>query len=787
MPMFFHGARSVNATQRLGPGRPTSPGRQGIALVVVLGFLSALILLAVAFSIIMRTERLASRNYNDQVRGRQLVHAALARVIADQVRTNMAGRVYPAWEAIHSQYDGRLGPDFIAEDGAPYIPGALTNAAYLANLAEWVPMRDPDPQDNKFYGEYAFLVVNNSGLLDANFVASTARGRGVEPGEIRAVTNVMAELTNNTLASARSTIKRFESIVELYQLGLAGANLGGFAKPRPSHYMNNFHIYSRFPRGYAAWDPTAGWVANVNVFQIPTNYPWTDEQSAACSNALTDLWPNPIPDLEAFMNAMRDYMNNRDYIPAGVTDDKRFKRFSANAVPMINEIMVTNSLRRMTANELQVQVHVVTETWYPFPSNAVPNFTLHVPTPQLTIFPYVQKVTPSPSSPPTIEHHGYDYCIRTNTFNYSIPLPVFISGQYIDYPPIRTNPPPQQPLPLRIRVEMPGTAVKTIEVWDSADNPVDRVYGPWQPEQFDSTVTAGDLPALPVGDATWRGFAPMIGLSTDDPRINWDVSNKAQWDSISVTPEAENLKIDNAPERPLDEFGRMYTRRGHMESVGEVGYLLYDDAKPWHTVRLLGPDPDGTARILDRLTVSTNAYSQGLVNINTRQTNALTALFFQMPIENHPPPQNVSSNLSATNAFKLATNMVSANITLGPMVNYSDIAARWSTNYMAQYIPAPAHPGDTKFVGDSFVRNSIGLWGTRHNLFTVFVAARVFSEMYNPNDAAMLATASNYVVGEQRAVAVLWRDPYITADQYGTKSNENFIRFFHWLVMLFEE
>ncbi|MDD4352644.1 MAG: pilus assembly PilX N-terminal domain-containing protein, partial [Candidatus Gracilibacteria bacterium] len=55
----------------------------GIALVMVLGILSVMLILAVAFAIAMRTERMAAGNYADSVRARQLVHVGIARAMAD--------------------------------------------------------------------------------------------------------------------------------------------------------------------------------------------------------------------------------------------------------------------------------------------------------------------------------------------------------------------------------------------------------------------------------------------------------------------------------------------------------------------------------------------------------------------------------------------------------------------------------------------------------------------------------------------------------------------------------
>ena len=70
--------------------------RSGIALVIVLGFLVAMAMLAVGFSIYMRTERLAGKGYLDAVRARHFVDVALARAM-DDVDFQMADKflVYP--------------------------------------------------------------------------------------------------------------------------------------------------------------------------------------------------------------------------------------------------------------------------------------------------------------------------------------------------------------------------------------------------------------------------------------------------------------------------------------------------------------------------------------------------------------------------------------------------------------------------------------------------------------------------------------------------------------------
>jgi len=58
----------------------------GVALIMVLGLLTVMVLMAVTFAITMRTERLAAGNYADNVRARELVQVGLARAMADDVQ-----------------------------------------------------------------------------------------------------------------------------------------------------------------------------------------------------------------------------------------------------------------------------------------------------------------------------------------------------------------------------------------------------------------------------------------------------------------------------------------------------------------------------------------------------------------------------------------------------------------------------------------------------------------------------------------------------------------------------
>jgi len=69
----------------------------------------------------------------------------------------------------------------------------------------------------------------------------------------------------------------------------------------------------------------------------------------------------------------------------------------------------------------------------------------------------------------------------------------------------------------------------------------------------------------------------------------------------------------------------------------------------------------------------------------------------------------------------------------------------------------------------------------RHNLYTVFLAVRTFPDTFDPDDVPSGMTEDDLVMSETRAVAVVWRDPYLSGS---TPGHEMFVRFFAILTDL---
>jgi hypothetical protein len=800
--------------------------KDGIALVVVLGMLAVLVVMGVAFSVSMRTERIATRSYMDVVKARHLAVTALYRVLAEDISAEMLGRVYPPWDAytassVNNELSILMTGSGYTGQPALFVPASLRAAAEplgrAPNGVDWLELRDPI--DDEFYGEYAFLIVNNSGLLDANVVGAfegtqRPRGRGVDPGEIRFSSSILPEAMNSSLNVYRDEFRRFESVPELYYLtstavfssqfiDVAPERRGPPLKNLPASLADNLHVFSRYPRGYAELE-AGQFVARSSVGHVGAGTPWDDETIAGITNALSNLSPSLIPDVEAFVGVMHDYSSpNYVLYPGPNSPDSQFNRISSMRVPMINEVVVSNQFL-LTGNpeashNLRHIVYVTVETWYPFPESNADRFRVELGdgtgirvnmiSPAAAFWPDLNGqyaiLEDYPQPAPEVGFSSTPNSYRTTTFAYFADQPVIPFGP--DNPDNIT--PSPHNLEFTYQLEVLIEAEIAVIFMGGEQPMVDRVLAAWPPFVFDRDIRliAGG-PPLSLG---------IRGASVNDPRINWDPSSASQWsvgDPVTLGADGagafnqHTVSGERADERPtggqgpLD--GMIYARRAPMESVGEVGYLLFDAGRPWETVRLLEPDVRNSSRILDRLTVREEIVRRGMVNVNSRQTNALASAFWQAPVEAFPIG-TVQENRWLREALTrgLVAQIVSTTSN-APIANLSELKRVLPHDFVDGLLSALLSEYgivNNKFVRESVVRNSIELLGTRHNLFTVFIAARVFAENYDPANPDHFRNRGDFVQSDQRAVAVVWRDPFRTADSANNQTYSSLVQYFHWL------
>lgn len=188
--------------------------RDGVALIVCLGLLAVMTLLAVTFSVAMRVERMASRNYADGVRAKHLVQASLVRAM-EAIDQHMAGppvRVYPSWDVMASSDPRGDAANLLTPQAMSLLPAGELMDLAKAERPQWINGVDT--------GRVAFLIVNTSGLVDINSAGASARQWSTNFAEIdiRGAPEVKAAARTadrKSMINERDALRRYETIDEI--------------------------------------------------------------------------------------------------------------------------------------------------------------------------------------------------------------------------------------------------------------------------------------------------------------------------------------------------------------------------------------------------------------------------------------------------------------------------------------------------------------------------------------------------------------------------------------------
>jgi Tfp pilus assembly protein PilX len=313
----------------------------GVALIIVLGMLAILLLLSVTFFSTMRLERLVSRNYADEVRARHLAHVALVRAMEDVDDTMIGHSCYPCW----IDRSPTLVADAMSSDGTVANSGILTGEA--SNLIPCALWNDTITAASNCYwrdvtnGRISYLVVNCSGLLDANIVGGTNRTCSTNVHEL-SLRHLPDMVSTSTFYACRNRDRRYETIPEL-----ANCNTG------VTDQISDLFVYS--------YDPDRDvYFTNVNELgsedigllpKLNINDTTALNYLDRLTNALIQAgFTNKTSVIE---DAILDYLD-ADHIPRN-TD------FITEAVPLVNEVAL-QAASSGTSNEYEF----VVELWFPF-------------------------------------------------------------------------------------------------------------------------------------------------------------------------------------------------------------------------------------------------------------------------------------------------------------------------------------------------------------------------------------------------------------------------------------
>ena len=773
------------------------PDRNGVALIAVLGFLSVLVVMAVALLISMRTERLASEVALDDVACRILLEGVLSRAMSEVDMdyghgTNMAIR-RPKAGAIAVSDDGMntnsIGSAFqlLGGKALDWIPKMYLNSSdpdyngtNKAASARWILVRDdlnPDlNHQTNIIGRFAYISFDCTGMMDANlFTNPVQRGVGISVSEISIayLPDVMGYLYNKDESEKRSSeenffknkanYSRFGTFPEILFLNDGVPNASGYPEAQALSLtnVNNLMPYSLcYDAGWWDWSAT-NWNWKAGDYGAPNNIgDWTNNPA----NAYNAFLGVGFTAAQASNMAVcyQDYVDT-DSLPGGTTNPVANPSIlCCETIPMINEVIFTNELTSDGVN-VTLNTWIDVEVWYPFlgytnldhytalvSGQFIGNTLLIPPDPDLS--------TGQSGNDYQFTGNNHFGILRCGPFTAQAAITNIYTGDdllvYVD---------------------------NLIVLLQSGGQNVDRSVLP-RP----TPALGGSFPGDPPPPGSLHHMS--AGYSALDPRLNQGgVGYDQWWSKKEISPGTINFGWGNMGLSANGDLEGtvMYVRNGPMQSVAELGFI--PTGSPWTTIDLFSPQGrELLAKFrTTNITAGTKIYTNGLINPNTLFTNVLIAAFRDAPIEAYPGDPSSSLRVDSDMAGDIAAGMyeISSNAALSGS-NVFDSPAGWVTTR------AFARKGSDKAIlsdrysldnnqKESIIRNSYRLFNPNQQLFTIVVIAQAINDQGRIGfwDGENIDTIS----GEKRAVALVWRDPFPDPPPGGSGRHEMFVRTFKYL------
>ena len=769
---------------------------RGVALIIVLGFLGLMVMMAVAFMVQARVERMVADSTLEGMRARQVAQTGIAAAIQDYMN---------AIKSLDSQsdtkYDMFLSGDLNVSASYHYSDlyygstnlwnGVGTNwlpkSFFLSSCPfdiddiedmEWIWVRQKPNSRSRILGRYAYVCFNLSGSVDANLLGR-AFGEDIPSSGYGAQTNrdnVRKMLLNGVRPSPSTDteqqlrLARYQDIWQGFDTPAALASLtDGKNNDRDGEDKGYYKTYGidettikQLSReslehlscySYAATHRGSGYgeKKQCTVDNIAGNHYF--------SRLVSEMGGDEAD----VRKALNDYFDS-SAVPQG-TDYP-----SVKAVPMFNEIKAEVQLMQAEGSgKWQLKVTIKPEFWCLFPSQDTPknSYTLKAPT-------MGGGAAQSGSADIWVRVLGNTSAgLFQPTLNQQQVLP-----DQLDFSSADTADP-----------KSPGEFVYTLDIegvpTDDSGTPLDikalRVAGVIFQNPWELTVGAGGkaVDATPKdkltiaispntlshgsgGNTTGTGY-----MEVDDPRLN---HLAGRWSASSDgTMGEKNSCLDAAQNAAKAKMGYepgkyMYCRNGKMESPAELGYIpVYNGSTPWMTLDIFSENGIGLMNTLvcndsmwDIMQDYDVFYTNGTINPYTRDEAVLNGAFYGLDVREVP---NMSGNPNATTevigadrANELSAELVKdedpdkrAFIKDGPG-GWTRVLRYKGFNLNKNERVALAH-------------NTWGLFNESDSLFLVFVVAQSITEAPEKvNPVGDWDEKEDMITGERWAVALCWMD-----------------------------
>ena len=773
---------------------------RGVALIIVLGFLGLMVMMAVAFMVQARVERMVADSTLDGMRARQVAQTGIAAAIQDYMN---------AIKSLDSQsdtkYDMFLSGDLNVSasyhysdlyydstnlwngEAVDWLPPSLTAKDSPVDIdkiddMEWIWVRQKPNSRSRILGRYAYVCFNLSGGVDANLLGrdfgdnppSNGYGAQTNRDNVRKMLLNGVRKSPSTATDPQLKLARYQSMWQGFDTPAAlnsltdgknndGQNSGAnrwanydmdekSVGPLAKDYLSCYS-YAATHRGSGYGEKKQCTVDNI----VGNHY---------FSRLVSEMGGNQ----EDVRKALEDYTNKFERVISSDYRSPLTDYPSVLPVPMFNEIKAEVQLMQAEGSgKWQLKVTIKPEFWCPFPSKDTPNnsYTLKAPT-------MGGGAAQSGSADIWVRVLGNTSAgLFQPTLNQQQVLP-----DQLDFSSADTADP-----------KSPGEFVYTLDIegvpTDDSGTPLDikalRVAGVIFQNPWELTVGAGGkaIDATPKdkltiaispntlshgsgGNTTGSGY-----MEVDDPRLN---HLAGRWSASSDgTMGEKNSCLDAAKNAAKAKMGYepgkyMYCRNGKMESPAELGYIpVYNGSTPWMTLDIFSENGIGLMNTLvcnesmwDIMQDYDVFYTNGTINPYTRDEAVLNGAFYGLDAREVP---NMSGNPNATTevigadrAQELSKELVKdedpdkrAFIKDGPG-GWTRVLRYKGFNLNKNERVALAH-------------NTWGLFNESDSLFLVFVVAQSITEAPEKvNPVGDWDEKEDMITGERWAVALCWMD-----------------------------
>lgn len=762
--------------------------RQGIALIVVLGFLSIMLMMAVAFLTQARVERLVAGASMEGMRTRQMAQTAIAAAMQDYLnavkevlQSDSRHNIFlsgdlPATMGFH--YSGEyLDNDRLAigkvEDWLLdwHLTDTLGDAPAEDQIrnAEWIWIREEPGQRSRILGRYAYACFDMSGLIDANLLG-TAFGDDIPKYGAFTNRNNVRKMVFDAVSPTPKTGGDRQ-----YKLNRHQRNWIGFDSPAALLKLTDGILNTGSENNLDRWtgvDIDEPGVGKLDVSMLSSySYSVLHKEDGSGDEKLECIASEIVKDRhfeqilggvsqEDAIHALEDYESG-DLIPVGVDYP------SVKNVPMFNEIGIQLELdvgatqvdpgTGALSAEYWLILRMKPEFWYPFPSEDNKRseiFTMATPSigcgggttgagdiwarvalgPPGTATTGVRAgggVTVDPSTALEVEAtFGNPYFARNATagnIEFRVPL----------------EPTGSDPLPPGMNLFVRSVRLNNALTLQYSGGDVDATPG---------SGFGIDLP----GEIAHGEMTEWASMAVSDPRLNhdedeWKVEDPHSLGAVNQAAFDAMSKVTGIP--PGNYF---YCRNHRMLAPGELGYL--SNGEPWGSLDIFSDDG---FILMDRLICdevvfgivdSKGAYfTNGTINPYTRYTNVLNAAFYGLDMREVPGMDGEpgpDERLSASDIERLV----------------KAIMADPSKNGRAGW--ARALTGGTGVLPDeinknnriAIFNNTWGLFNESDRLFVVAVVAQAIKEGEDKAGIGNWDPDTDMITGERRAVALGWMD-----------------------------